>query len=49
MVKEFKKYVMKDSSVLALTNELSTSKNKNMEYYKIGEIIFILRTRQLYQ
>ena len=36
MVKEFKKYVMRDSSVLALTNELFISKNNNIEYDRTG-------------
>ena len=36
MAKEFKKYVMKDSSVLALTNELFISKNKTIEHDRTG-------------
>ena len=28
MVREFKKYVMRDNIILTLTNELSASKNK---------------------
>ena len=36
MVKEFKKYVMRDSSVLALTNKLFISKNKTIEYDRTG-------------
>ena len=49
MAKEFKKYVMRDSSVLALTNELFISKNKNIEYDRTAAIIFILHIQQLYQ
>ena len=36
MAKEFEKYVMKDSSVLALTNELFINKNKTIEYARDG-------------
>ena len=36
MAKEFKKYVMRDSNVLALTNELFISKNKTIEYDMTG-------------
>ena len=40
MAKEFKKYVMRDSNVLALTNELFISKNKTIEYDRTGDNYF---------
>ena len=40
MAKEFKKYVMRDSNVLALTNELFISKNKTIEYDRTGSNYF---------
>ena len=40
MVKEFKKYVMRDGSVLALTNELFISKNKTIEYDRTSDNYF---------
>ena len=40
MAKEFKKYIMRDNSVLALTNELFISKNKTIEYDRTGDNYF---------
>ena len=46
MAKEFKKYVIRDSSLLTLTNELFIGKNKTIKYDRTGGNYFYFAYQQ---